>query len=201
MLGEPVKNKSGGNQVFMTFVNKQKIYVQTPIMNTPFGVSEYAIEGTNTVKYSLDLSFKGYDEDVKIEKFMKVIQDLDNFMITTGVQRSMEWFGKQMSYDVVNELYRPLLKISKDPEKYAPTLKTKIRTNLNNDFMFSSYHNKEIFDMDDFKAGSKVRMIFEFAPIWFVNKQFGLTPYISQVDIVEMPANTLNGFSFEEDDS
>jgi len=199
MFGETVKNKSGGNQVFVTYPDKKKIYIQTPIMTVPFGVSEYAVEGTNTVKYSLDLSFKGSEEDPKINSFLKVVKELDEFMVKTGVERSVEWFGKSMSYDVVNELYRPLLKPSKEPEKYAPTFKTKIRSNQSNEFMLTAFSNKEHFDMNEFVTGSKVRLIFEFAPIWFVNKQFGLTPCISQLDVSETPAKTLDGFSFEED--
>jgi len=45
-----------------------------------------------------------------------------------------------------------------------------------------------------------VRCILEFAPVWFVNKQFGVSPCVAQLDLVELPNNALNGFSFEEDD-
>lgn len=200
-FGDAVKNKSGGNQVFMTFPEKKKIYLQTPVMSAPFGISEYAVEGSNTVKYSLDLSFKGHEDDPKIYGFMKMVEEFDEHMIRVGVDRSKEWFGKQMSSDVVRELYRPLLKKAKDPEKYAPTFKTKIRTSLqNNDFILNAFHNKEPFDLNDFKIGSKVRLIMEFAPVWFVNKQFGVTPCISQLDLVEAPSSTLNGFSFEDEE-
>jgi hypothetical protein len=70
----------------------------------------------------------------------------------------------------------------------------------NNDFLLSAYHNQESFDLNDLKIGSKVRVIMEFAPVWFVNKQFGVTPCISQLDLVEEPTKTLNGFAFEEDE-
>jgi len=201
MFGQTLKNKAGGNQVYITTKNKKKIYIQTPSMHVPFGISEYNVEGSNIVKYSLDLSFKGYEEDTKIQTFMDVVKSIDEYMIKTGVERSTEWFGKQMSDAVVRELYRPLWKESKNPGKYAPTFKMKIRTSSNqNEFIVNAYHNQEEFKFDELKPGSKVRSIIEFAPVWFVNKQFGVTPCLTQLDLVEMPSNNLNGFSFEEDD-
>ncbi len=110
MFGQTLKNKAGGNQVYITTKNKKKIYIQTPSMHVPFGISEYNVEGSNIVKYSLDLSFKGYEEDTKIQTFMDVVKSIDEYMIKTGVERSTEWFGKQMSDAVVRELYRPLWK-------------------------------------------------------------------------------------------
>jgi hypothetical protein len=58
------------------------------------------------------------------------------------------------------------------------------------------------FDMADFQSGSSVKCIVDFAPIWFVNKQFGVT-----LNIVSLPVGKLQGFAFhnesddEEDES
>lgn len=203
VFGPTLKNKAGGNQVYVTYADKKKIYLQTPVMSAPFGLSEYAVEGSNTVKYSLDMSFKGHEEDPKIHTFMNAVRSIDEHMIRVGVERSKEWFGKPMSDAVVRELYRPLCKESKDPEKYAPTMKMKLRTSLSNpnEFVCAAYHQLEAFDIHEIKPGSKVRCILEFAPVWFVNKQFGVSPCVAQLDLVELPNNApLNGFSFEEDD-
>lgn len=200
MFGKTLKNKAGGNQVYITTKNN-KFYLQLPSMYAPFGISEYNVEGSNIVKYSLDVSFKGYEEDAKIQTFMNVVKSIDECMIKTSVERSMEWFGKPMSDAVVRELYRPLWRESKNPEKYAPTFKMKIRTSIDqNNFIVNAYHNKEEVRMEELKPGSKIRSIIEFAPVWFVNKQFGITPCLTQLDIIEMPTNSLNGFSFEDDD-
>ena len=201
-FGQTLKNKAGGNQVYITSKNKHKIYLQTPSMYAPFGISEYNVEGSNMVKYSLDVSFKGYEEDSKINKFMDVVKEIDEYMIKTGVERSTEWFGKPMTDAVERELYRPLWKESSNPDKYAPTFKMKLRMSVNqNDFIVNAYHNHEEFKLDELKPGSKIRSIIEFAPVWFVNKQFGVTPCLVQLDLVETPRNSLNGFSFEEDDN
>lgn len=201
VFGPTLKNKAGGNQVYVTYENNTKIYLQTPVMSAPFGLSEYAVEGSNMVKYSIDISFKGYEEDVKIRTFMDAIRSIDEHMVRMGVERSKEWFGKPMSDAVVRELYRPLCKESKDPEKYAPTMKMKLRTSMQNpnEFLCNAYHQQEAFDMCELKPGSKVRCILEFAPVWFVNKQFGVSPCVAQLDLMAHPNNALKGFSFEED--
>lgn len=194
-----VKNRAGGNQCSLSYDDKRgSIIIQTPVMAAPFGLSEYTPDnGVGEPKYSLDVSFKGYENEPKIAKFMKVVRDIDNHMISMGVQHSTEWFGKTMSREVVEELYRPLIKESKQPEKYAPTLKCKIR-NITKTDAFTK--EREPFDIAQLQPGSMVKMILEFAPVWFVNKQFGVTLNILQTEMNEAPVGQLTGFSFVEDD-
>ena len=107
--------------------------------------------------------------------FMETMKSLDTHLIEMGVKNSPEWFGKQMSKEVVEELYRPLVKESKQPDKYAPTLKLKVRS-MNNEPMVEAFDsNKQPFDMAHFTGGSEVKAIMDISPIWFVNKQFGIT--------------------------
>lgn len=204
---EVVKNKSGGNQVSLKYNDTKRIIMQIPVMNAPFGLSEYVPSdnrsgSSNIVKYSIDLSFKGYDNDPKIANFMTLMRNLDEFMIQTGVKHSKEWFGKEMSKEVVGELYRPIIKESKMPEKYAPTIKLKIRTRQDTNAIVVDAFNKDrtVFDMSGFLPGTSVKCIVDFAPIWFVNKQFGLTLTILQLEVMDVPQNKLNGFAFQKDD-
>ena len=67
---------------------------------------------------SLDLSFRGRNEDTKINKRMEITKQLDNCMIAMAVENSPVWFGKKMSKEVVDEFYRPILKESKGPNEY-----------------------------------------------------------------------------------
>lgn len=204
---EVVKNKSGGNQVSLKYNDTKRIIMQIPIMNAPFGLSEYVPSdgrsgSSNTVKYSIDLSFKGYDSDPKIANFMTLMRNLDEFMIQSGVKHSKEWFGKEMSKEVVGELYRPIIKESKMPEKYAPTIKIKIRTRQDTNAIVVDAFNKDrtSFDMSGFLPGTSIKCIVDFAPIWFVNKQFGLTLTVLQLEVADIPQNKLNGFAFQNDD-
>ena len=95
---EVVKNKSGGNQVSLKYNESKKIILQIPAMNAPFGLSEYVPDNrSNPVKYSIDFSFRGHEEDAKVRDCMKLMRDIDNYMIDMGVKHSKEWFGKEMS--------------------------------------------------------------------------------------------------------
>lgn len=202
-IGELTKNKAGGNQVSLKYNDSKKIIMQIPNMVTPFGLSEYTPEtGNGPVKYSIDFSFKGHTEDPKLEKCLSKIREIDNRMIELAVENSQQWFGKKMSKEVVEELYRPLIKESKQPEKYAPTLKIKIRTRTDNTMSMEVFDiEKNPFDMTNFQPGTSAKSIVEFAPVWFVNKQFGLTLSMLQLGITSLPQSKLSGFAFQDEDS
>jgi hypothetical protein len=199
---ELVKNRAGGNQVMMMHNNKRgNVLIQTPNVSIPFGLSEYTPDNGSGPKYSIDISFKGYEGDSKIKKLMEVMRTMDTHLIDMGVLNSVKWFGKTMSKEVICELYRPLVKESKQPEKYAPTLKCKIRTFGDTMRMEAFHKDRTSFDVvKDLQAGSSVKLILEFSPIWFVNKQFGITLNIVQMEVVQLPTGRLTGFAFIDED-
>jgi hypothetical protein len=193
---EPVaKNKAGGSVVYLKYNEMKKIVLQTPTMIAPFGLSIYNDEANGVSKYSLDLSFRDKEQDTKIQKFHNVISELDAFMIEKGVENSKEWFGKKMSKEVVEELYRPLIKESKDPSKYASTIKFKIRSSGDRLNLEAFDEQKEKFNMDNFAPGSKARTIIELTSIWFVNKQFGCTFNIIQLQATK--PEKISGWAFQ----
>ena len=199
-VGKVYKNKMGAQSVPITKMNNAKIYIQTPNMFSPFGISEFV--GENVTKYSLDLSFKNHEENNDISTMKLLIESIDNFMIDLGVHHSVEWFGKTMSRDVIEELYRPLIRIAKDPVKYAPTFKLKFRNGYGKN---SHEIQARAFDIDknemnvlDLQKGSSVKVIFEISPIWFVNKQFGISLNISQLMTISVPFQ--KSIEFFEDD-
>lgn len=193
------KNKAGGNIVYFKYNVKEeqlkKIVLQTPKLIAPFGLSTFVDDITGITKYSIDLSFRNENEDKSIQNFKSMIQQIDSYMIENAVINSKEWFGKKLSLEVVKELYRPLIKYSRDPSKYADTIKFKIRNNIENIDAFDE--NKEKFDMNNFTSGSSVRCIVELASIWFVNKQFGCSLSLVQIQVFKL--EKIQGFSFESD--
>lgn len=199
-LADVQKNKMGGNIVYLKYKDSKKLTVQTPLMSAPFGISTYVDEKTNTKKYSIDVSFKGADEDPKVELFQTKMQDFDDYLIDQGAKNSKAWFGKVQKKEVVEALYRPLVKPSKDPEKYAPTMKVKIQTDKEDSFQVEAYNynTKEKFDFKNLMKGAKVQMILELSSVWFVGKtQFGVSWRLVQVR-VQQPEK-LQGYSFRDD--
>ena len=169
-------------------------------MFCPFGISEFV--GDNVTRYSLDLSFKNFEENADIATMKSLIESIDNFMVDVGVHNSVEWFGKKMSKDVIDELYRPLIRIAKDPTKYAPTFKMKFRNGYGKntgEIQAKAFDvNKQDMDVLDIQKGSSLKVIFEISPIWFVNKQFGISLNISQVMVTSVPVQ--RNLEFFEDD-
>jgi len=203
VCGEQTKNKAGGNQVSLLYNGNKRIVLQTPKMSVPFGVSEYVPENNvGPVKYSLDASFKGIPDDSKLNTFHEVVRKIDERMVALAVENSVAWFGKKMSKEIVEELYRPLIKASKQPDKYAPTIKFKIRPSRDgsSEMNVEAFDTKrQKFDMNDFQSGSTVKCIVDFAPVWFVNKQFGITLSVVQLEVVSLPAGKLQGFAFQNE--
>ena len=197
-VGELSKNRAGGNQVSLMYdERKGNIILQTPVVSVPFGLSEYVPDGSDP-KYSIDISFKGHEDNSRTAAFKRIMEDVDEHMISLGVLNSRKWFaGKALSREVVEELYRPLVKPSKQPEKYAPTLKCKIRSLSNLDAFTKE---RQPFDINMLQMGSTVKLILEFSPVWFVNKQFGVTLNILQLEINTIPENKLSGFAFIDED-
>lgn len=203
LTGELNKLRVGQN-VYLNYMNKSspKIHVETPVMYSPFGVSIYPPNASYTdVKksYSIDLSFNNFENDEELAQMKNIIESIDSAMIEFGIKNSLEWFGKQMSRSVIEELYRPILRPSKN-NKYAPTFKLKIRTDYN-----TGIPNIECFNADNIKMnldsiqkGDKMKAIFEFSPIWFMNKQFGVSLNVTSVMVTETKP-TITHFTFHND--
>lgn len=186
--GTMYKNKLGGQHCIVF----DKMFIQSPAMKVPFGLSEY-VQDQDEVKYSIDLSFQDWDANNRIHKMKTYLETIDEKMILMAEENSQRWFGKKMSKEVISELYKPIVKESKQPDKYAPTFKLKIR-NINDLLV---YKNKELVDVDSIKPGSYLRVIYEWSPVWFVNKQFGITAIAKQIDICSTPDSS--EISFQED--
>jgi len=195
------KNKLGGQSIPLRYKGESSYMIQTPIVSVPFSISEYTPDSGPT-KYTLELSFKGHEDNQRIQKFMTMISEIDKHLIDLAVQNSPTWFGKQMSREVVEELYRPLIKPSKQPEKYAPTLKLKVRTSRSDDNKLDVHAittDKTPFDMMTIVPGTTLKAIIDIAPIWFVNKQFGTTLTLLATEIHNVPMRDWNSFSFQDD--
>jgi hypothetical protein len=194
------KNSMGGNVVYFKYEGHPKVVMQTPVVSAPFGLSTYVDDKTGAVKYSLDISFRAMEEDPKIQLFHDKMNDLDNFLISAAVSNSKEWFGKKQSKEVVENFYRPLVKPSKDPTKYAPTMKFKIMTKRDGNIdvdAFDSQRNK-VNLQDVLTSGVKLQAIIEAGSVWFVNKtMFGISWKLVQVKI--LPSDKIAGFSFQEE--
>jgi hypothetical protein len=174
-----------------------KLSLQTPTVALPFGVSPYQEASTGEIQsYSVDLSFRGSDTDARMAEFLAKMTALDELVLDAAVKNSKEWFGKQMSKEIVSEFYRRLVK-SNNPA-YPPVMKVKVQLN-------DGQPNAAFFDearrpvtIDYLVKNTSVKMIIEADRLWFINKNFGLTFRLIQLGVVNRP-NRLEGFAFKDD--
>lgn len=193
----PKQNQHGGNMVGLSY-NNYKIVMQIPKASIPFGVNSLTTEKGEERK-SLDISFRGMENNKALQEFFEWVKDLDERNKNMAVQNSEVWLKKKMSYEVVSELYKPLVNDKSD--KYPATMRFKVPTNQMGEFtgdVFAPDRTK--MTLDDVTKGSEVSLIVEIQPMWFVNKQFGITFRIAQMKLFKKQSLTEYAFRDDDDD-
>jgi len=187
---------SGSRSIYVNY-GSQKLRVQTPVMFMPYGVGEGYEDKTiknpevkkNTdKKYDVTISFKGVDENPKIQTFLDKMKEIEQEIIDKAFDNREAWFKDD--YDgnkaFVARMFSPMIKIDKDKKtgkpigKYPPTFKAKIPYDGENDkFTFDALdmENNDI-DFKDFLPklkGGKTQLIIEMTGIWIAGGKYGLT--------------------------
>jgi len=185
------------NSYKINYDDHNKLIMQTPAVSAPFGLNTYYTDGKmGPVKYSMDISFRGMELDPKIRIFHDKMIEIDNFLIDTAVTNSEEWFGKKHSKEVIKTFYHPLVRPSKDPTKYAPSMRFKImtRNGIIDVDTCKTFRKRNLHNI--LKSGSRVQATIEIGDVWFVNKtNFGIIPKLIILNV--LPSS--NNFSFLED--
>jgi len=189
---------SGAKSVYINY-GTGKLRIQTPVMYLPYGVSEGGFEDKNAKqdtkkiekkdkKFDLTLSFKGHEENAKIEAFLNKLKEIEAKVIDDAFENRAPWFKDD--YDgqkiIVTKMFSPIIKIDKDKNtgkvvgKYPPTIRFKLPyDNENERFNFNSYNmNGEAIDLNDILSklkGGKAQLIVELNSIWFAGGKFGCT--------------------------
>ena len=103
-----------------------------------------------------------------VSKFFAALQQFEAKIKQDAIANSKEWFGKQMSKEIVSEFYRRLVK-SNNPA-YPPVMKVKVQLN-------DGQPNAAFFDearrsvtIDYLVKNTSVKMIIEADRLWFINK-------------------------------
>ena len=121
---------NGAKLVYVNY-NQGRFSVQTPWMSMPWKMGAY-LEGEYP-KYSLDLSFKGMDENPDLKGFHDKLKEVEQKIIDGGLENSVAWFKKNIkSREGVAEKFNPIIKESRDKEtgepdgKWPPSMKVKV---------------------------------------------------------------------------
>jgi hypothetical protein len=163
-------------------------------MIAPFGVSSWDNDKGGT-KLTLDLSFKGMESRPILKQFFNDLNSLDELLLESAKENSLEWFKKQQSDVVLKELMTPIIRNSKD-NKFPPTFKATL-PKKNNVYDFEVYnHKKELVSLDDIELkGASVSILAQCLGCWIAGSKYGFAWKIVQMMVT--PVKKLHGYNFK----
>jgi len=198
---------SGAKQAYLNYEGRS-LMMQVSALAVPYGMSMFDKAGP--VKYSVDLSLKGYEGDnVKVQQIYNAFSTLDEYMIDMGVKFSKQWFKSDLSRDIVKAFYTPSVRFSKDGEgnvkPYPPTLKVQLKQREGK-FETAVYDEKKrpLIDIpleDILVKGATISSLIQCTGVWFAGSKFGLSWKAIQIKADHLP-ESIRGFAFrDEEDS
>ena len=196
---------SGAKSVYINY-NGKPLYAQTPEMTCVYGLSKWDNDPKVPPKYSIDLSFSGVDKNPAMAKFMDVLKAMNDKFLNQAMEKGLEWFKKKFSStEVVEAIYTPLIKYSKDKEtgeiidKYPPTFRLNMPYRDGKVTCPVYDGDKNLIDiMSTETKGAKITAIVRFTGLWMAAGRFGPTIRVEQLRVVA--PKVITGFAFQGDD-
>jgi len=115
-VGQMKSLDSGGKMASLFYKygdnSSSTLTTQVGSLSLPYGMNVFDKAGP--VKYSIDLSLRGHDENAKVKTIYDAFTALDDWMIDQGVANSKAWFKSQLTRDVIKAFYTPMVKVAKD---------------------------------------------------------------------------------------
>jgi hypothetical protein len=208
-IGQVKALESGGKMasLFYKYGDNSSSTLTTQIgsLSLPYGMNTFDKAGP--VKYSMDLSLRGHDENANVKAIYDAFMALDNWMIDQGVKNSKAWFKADLSRDVVKAFYTPMVKVAKDadgnPKPYPPTIKINLKKQ-NDQFDVKVYDDQkrpyEGVPLEDLLVkGAMLTTLIQCTSVWFAGSKFGLSWKAKQIRMDRVP-ESIRGYSFLDDD-
>ena len=200
---------SGAKQAYANY-DGQMMTMQVSGLSVPYGMSVFDKAGP--IKYSVDLSLKGYDgENVKVKQIYDAFSSLDEHMIDLGVKFSKSWFKSELSRDIIKAFYTPCVRFSKDAEgnvkPYPPTLKIQLK-------QYDGKFETKMYVLDEERKpvladvpleellvkGAIISSLIKCTGVWFAGSKFGLSWKAIQIRADHLP-ESIRGFAFRDEDA
>lgn len=200
---------SGGAQVYMNYnydaSTRKNLTVQVGTLPVPYGLNVFDKAGP--IKYSVDISLRGYDENPKVKQIFDFFTQLDEFMIDQGVANSKQWFKSPLTRDVVKAFYTPTVRWAKDAEgnikPYPPTVKLQLRQREGKfDVELYDENKNELKGVrleDVLVKGAQVTALIQATSVWFAGSKFGISWKALQIRMDKIP-DSIRGYSIQDED-
>jgi hypothetical protein len=206
----PMKSLDSGGKMASLFYkygdnSSSTLTTQVGSLSLPYGMNVFDKAGP--VKYSIDLSLRGHDENAKVKTIYDAFTALDNWMIDQGVKNSKAWFKSELKADIVRAFYTPMVKVAKDaegnPKPYPPTFKVNLKKQ-NDQFDVKVYDDQarpyEGVPLEDLLVkGAQVTVLIQCTSVWFAGSKFGLSWKAKQIRMDKVP-ESMRGYAFVDDD-
>ena len=191
------KKTTVGKKAFVNYNGGKFAMQSAPSMRVPFGVSVF--DQSNPPKYSINLSFNGYETNADVKAFYQAIEDLDRFVVDEAVKNSKAWFGKEKSREVLEEFYTPSLKFGKNKD-YPPTMKVNLKRrgeSFETKFFDSKGKPHKEMPVEELLAkGTQVTVLLTLKDVWIAGTgKFNLRWDADQI-LINKLADAGSGFGF-----
>ena len=173
------KLENGSSQVYINYDGK-RLRVQGPRLPVPYSAGDY--QGNQ--KYKVQFSFRDRNTNPKVAAYMKMLEDIDNFVVEQATKNAGKWFKMAgASREMIALFYTSTVKISKDREgnvkDYPPTQSLSLKQR-NGAWMTEMYDSKKqaiegASPMDVLRKGAEVTPMCDASSIWIADKKFGLS--------------------------
>lgn len=204
-LGQVRVMESGGKMCSLNY-SGGKLLTQVGPLSLPYGMN--AFDKAGPIKYSIDLSLRGYDENARVKEIYAAFQALDEYMIDQGVKNSKAWFKSELDRNVVKAFYTPMVKVAKDaegnPKPYPPTIKINLKKNGDSfeakvfDDQKRTYEGVPLEDL--LVKGALVTTLIQCTSIWFAGSKFGTSWKALQIRMDKVP-DSIRDYAFVDDDA
>lgn len=187
------KRQVVGKKAFVNYNGERLALQSATSMRIPFGLSVFTADGGGPSKYSINLSFNGYQQAGEVKAFYDAIVALDKAVLDQAVANSKAWFGKEKSREVLQEFYTPSIKFGKDGSKdYPPTMKLNLkRIGETFETRFYDVKGKKFTGLpaeEMLAKGAQVTALMECADVWIAGTgKFNLRWNVTQLIIHKLP--------------
>lgn len=161
-------NKNRGKTVFINIPNLVRgNNIRLPALVSPYGLGTYVDEKSGNVSYSLDLSLT--------PELEQIFNNLDSKVLDAVADNSEEWLGRKFSREVLDALYKPIVRKSKKPE-YPSTIKLKIYANKDGTLAPKAFDmKKNPIKLEQLRKRQTVNTLISVPSIWFIDNKFGVS--------------------------
>lgn len=201
--------ESGGKSIYIAY-NGRPLVLQTPKCIAPFGISKWSDDRANAAsktttndKFSLELSFKGFDEEgSSMKAFFDSIVSIDSLIKANAIENSLTWFNKKkLSQDSANDSFTSPVKYHMDNGeastlKYAPRIRISVPMDREGNFTCHAFINRVKVQLtQEMTKNCNITAIIRGSGIWIISSRYGITYKLEQL-LVEPRSDVLERYAF-----